>query len=98
MENFVSYLLRASYHNHYINWGNFLFVDFTPFINMTMDMYIILFQGGKSDVHMMCLISMLNPPCPKLKNLLVFYYYLPQMLFEKLVEIVGSCTDGCWFA
>jgi hypothetical protein len=98
MENFVSYLLRASYHNYYINRGICLFAHFTPFINMTMDMYIILFQGGKSDVHMMCLIPMLNLPCSKLKNLLVLYYYLPQIVFEKLVEIVGSCIDGCWFA
>jgi len=51
VESFVSYLLHVGYHNHYINWGFFLFAHFTQFINMTMEMYIILFQGWKSDVH-----------------------------------------------
>jgi len=75
-------LLHTSYHNHY------LFAHCAPFINMTMDMYILLFKGWRSYVHMFCLISMLNPPQPKPNNLWVFYYYFPQIMFEKLVEII----------
>ncbi len=75
--------MHTSYHNHY------LFAHCAPFINMTMDMYILLLKGWRSYVHMICLISMSNPPHPKPNNLRVFYYYFPQIMFEKLVEIIA---------
>ncbi len=76
-------LLCTSYHNHYF------FAHCAPFINMTTNMYILLLKGWRSYLYKICLIFMLNPPHPKPNNLWVFYYNFPQIMFEKLVEIIA---------
>jgi hypothetical protein len=46
MKKSLFILLCTSDHNHYINWGNTLFAHYAPFINMTMEIYILLLLGN----------------------------------------------------
>jgi len=39
-------LLCTSDHNRYINWVNILFAHYAPFINMIMEIYILLLIGN----------------------------------------------------
>jgi hypothetical protein len=55
--NFIAYKLSQPLYQ----LKNILFAHCVPFISMTMDMYIILLQGWKNYVHMMCIIPMINP-------------------------------------